>query len=143
MNEFKERNKVESTLYEEVKKRVEEDERGDVKRKPKKVELSEREKEINEIINGIFSFFNGVLTEEEKQKLLEIDESKIPDTMLYIIYYMTKQYLKTGEITPETFAKCMQVKEREVEFGKIDAKLKKDPSEWKKIDEESDSHDGR
>ena len=141
MNEFKKAYKVEeSTLYDEVKKRVEEDKEGKIKREPKKVDLS------NEIVNGIFSFYNRVLTEEEKKKILEMDEKSLPGTIPYLVCCMAKQYIKTGEVSQEFFNECCRALEKDkkiFELEKIDAKLSKDPSTWNEKDEESEQNDAR
>ena len=129
MNEFKQKNRVELSLYERVKKDIEQ---GKTQKTERQVELTEEEKKRNEAVRLIMAFLNRKLTKEDEEKLLAIDEETIPDSMFTLLFRMAKEYIETGEIKEEN----LKMTAKEVLLSQVGDIWKKDPKEWEKEESE-------
>ena len=134
MNDFKEKNKV--PLYEFVKEDLEQGRTLETTKRKKEIILTEKEKERNENINLILSFYNRELSDQEKEKLLAIDVETLPNHMFYTLFCMAKDYMKTGEFNKETFIKCVKPIPKKTSLGGAV------PEKWQKAPEKNKAEDG-
>lgn len=92
-----------------------------------KKRLSETNSKTNEVVQTIMEFYNGERTEEVKKKILEVDETMIPDQMFYVLFFMAKEYIEKGKVDEQTFEQCMAFKKKEVELDQVPEKWRKSP----------------
>lgn len=91
----------------------------------------------NKAIELITSFYDKEkVTEEEKQKILKMQEEDLPNKgIFHILLYMAKEQIE-GRLDGATFEKCMAIKSRKIELkDQVPEKFTKSPEKWEEKEE--------
>lgn len=107
----------------------------------KKEELLTKEERENKDLDLIYTFFRRELTEEEKQKLLAIEEEDLTSEISIAILKMLKEYIQTGKLENQTCENIIkQIKPKKVELPGV-GEFSKPPEEWGKKEEKDDEQE--